>query len=82
MPFSFEYSTSKDEVVRPKALEKMLEIATSLSEGMPFVRVDLYEVNAKILFGEMTFYPENCAGRFRPKSYDNKLGELLELPAN
>ena len=52
---------------RPASLETMMEYARRLSEGFPLVRVDLYEVEGKVLFGEMTF--TTAAGRtdvFRP----------------
>ena len=42
---------------KPKALPEMLRMASVLSKGFPFVRVDLYEVNDKPYFGEMTFTP-------------------------
>ena len=42
---------------KPKTLEQMLEIAKNLSKPFPFVRVDLYEVNNKVVFGELTFTP-------------------------
>ena len=65
---------------RPENFEKMKEIARQLAKDMPFLRVDLYEINHKIYFGELTFHP--CAGfmPFRPKEWDEKLGELIELP--
>lgn len=42
---------------KPKAFDKMVEMANCLAEGIPFVRIDLYELNGKIYFGEMTFTP-------------------------
>ena len=46
-------------VPKPKHLDKMLSYAKILSDGFPEVRVDFYEVNEKIYFGEMTF-TSNC----------------------
>ena len=65
---------------KPVNFEKMKEIARELSKNIPFVRVDLYEVDKKIYFSELTFTP--CAGHmpFSPKEYDYKLGEELVLP--
>ncbi|MCR4960383.1 MAG: glycosyl transferase [Lachnospiraceae bacterium] len=64
----------------PKHLEEMKEIAGKLSSGIPFVRVDLYEIDDRIYFSEMTFYP--CAGYlpFEPEEWDLELGKLLTLP--
>lgn len=44
---------------RPQYIDQMFEIASLLSKGKPFVRVDLYEVNQVIYFGELTFYPSS-----------------------
>ncbi len=64
---------------RPTKLAQMLEIATILSSDFPFVRVDLYEVNGKIYFGELTFSP--AAGIF-PKftiNFVSKMGKKLTI---
>jgi len=44
---------------QPKNIHKMFELAAKLSKNIPFVRVDLYEAQNKIYFGEMTFYPDS-----------------------
>ena len=64
----------------PEDLEKMKELAETLASGIPFVRVDLYYVNGKIYFGEMTFFPASGLGKFIPENYDAVLGEWLTLP--
>lgn len=63
----------------PKDLERMKEIAHELSKNDDFVRIDLYDINGKIYFGEFTFSP--CAGfmPFDPPEWDEKLGEMLNL---
>ena len=43
----------------PKNYEKMFEIASKLSEGIPYLRVDLYNIDGKIYFGELTFFPQS-----------------------
>ena len=58
----------------------MIEIAEKLSEGIPFVRVDLYNVDGKIYFGELTFYPGSGFEEFTPESWDYTLGSWIELP--
>jgi hypothetical protein len=65
----------------PKTLEAMLSIATALSNGFPFVRVDLYSIGAAVIFGEMTWYPGAGLTRFTPESFDLELGKALVLPA-
>ncbi|HAX53193.1 MAG TPA: hypothetical protein DCX82_14885 [Lachnospiraceae bacterium] len=44
---------------RPDEIDKMFAIAGKLSMGIPFIRVDLYECNHKIYFGELTLYPQS-----------------------
>ena len=55
----------------------MLDIAKKLSRNFPFVRVDLYNVNGKIYFGELTFYPWSGYVKFIPEEFDSHLGSLL-----
>lgn len=64
---------------KPVSFEKMIEITKKLSADIPFVRVDLYEINGKPRFSEMTFTP--CSGYmpFKPKEWDLKLGSLLSF---
>ncbi|MFC1626976.1 ATP-grasp fold amidoligase family protein [Patescibacteria group bacterium] len=69
----------KKELKKPKALGKMLKLAKKLSEGFPHVRVDLYDVDNKIYFGEMTFTSFAGYPIFTPKRINDWLGELLVL---
>ncbi len=64
---------------KPSLFDEMKLIAERLAKGHDFLRVDLYQVNGKIYFSELTFSP--CAGLmpFVPKEWDNKLGEMLVL---
>ena len=64
---------------KPKNFEKMLEIARVLSKGITFIRVDLYEVDDKVYFGELTFYPNSGYIHFKPEECDEKIGNLIEL---
>ena len=68
-----------DIVDKPQKLDEMLEIAKKLSEDFPAVRVDLYCVNNKIYFGEMTFYPWSGYTEFYPDTFDFTLGEQFNL---
>ena len=52
----------------------MLEIARKLSEGTDFIRVDLYNINGRIIFGELTNYPVSGKGVFEPSDWDIKFG--------
>lgn len=63
---------------KPKNFEEMLHVAKVLSEDFPFVRVDLYNVEGKIYFGELTFYPWSGYVQFTPDSFDYELGKLFD----
>ena len=63
----------------PKNLQKMIKLAEVLSEKIPFVRVDFYEVNNDIYFGELTFFPNSGFGKFIPEEWDQKIGDMLDI---
>lgn len=64
---------------KPQNFEKMLELAEVLSEGLPFIRVDFYNVDGKIYFGELTFFPVSGLGKFTDEKWDVEIGNMLEL---
>ena len=63
----------------PTNLGDMIKIAETISYGHRFLRVDLYNVEGRIYFGETTFYPASGFGKFVPADYDFKIGDLLQL---
>lgn len=65
---------------KPSSFNEMKEIAMRLSKGMPHVRVDLYNINTKIYFGELTFFSGSGNIPFEPEEWDYKIGEWLKLP--
>ncbi|WP_167699229.1 ATP-grasp fold amidoligase family protein [Faecalicoccus pleomorphus] len=67
-------------IERPKQYELMKKLAAKLSEKMPFARIDFYEINEKIYFGEITFYPASGFEGFIPEAWDLKLGDWIKLP--
>ena len=67
------------ELVCPNNLDEMLKIAEVLSQGFPYVRVDLYNLDGKIFFGELTFYPWSGYVQFMPDEWDYKFGEDFRL---
>lgn len=66
-------------IEKPGNLEEMLTIATKLSQEFKFIRVDLYSVNDKIYFGELTFYHGSGYEPIYPEEYNFWLGDLLDL---
>lgn len=63
----------------PLNYDKMLEIVRKLSQDIPFIRVDLYNINGTIFFGELTFFPDSGLGEFNPSKWDKELGSLIKL---
>lgn len=63
----------------PLNLKKMIEFAEILSKKFPFLRVDFYEIDGKIYFGELTFFPASGFGKFIPEEWDKKIGDMLDL---
>lgn len=65
----------------PENLDKMLELASELARPFDFMRVDLYNIDGDIIFGEITPYPLSGLGVFIPASFDAELGARWRLPA-
>lgn len=64
---------------KPKCINEMFKLASILSKGEPFVRVDLYESNEKVYFGELTFYPQSgFDANYLPET-DRYFGDLIDL---
>lgn len=66
-------------VARPEHFDEMKGICKTLSANVPFLRVDLYEINGDVYFGELTFYPASGFGHFTPPEWNKRLGELIQL---
>lgn len=81
-PFKRPNIEIDDKIKKPINFKKMIELSEFLSKDIPFLRVDFYEVDNKIYFGELTFYPASGFSPFEPNEWDHKLGELIELPEN
>jgi len=67
-------------VAFPPNLEEMFSLAERLADGLDFVRVDLYNVLGRIVFGEFTCYPDEGLGVFHPPEYDGLFGAQWQLP--
>ncbi len=74
------YPTKGDIIGSPLKLNEMLKIAGDLSKGFPYARVDLYNVEEKVIFGELTFYTSAGFGKFEPNDLNEYMGSLFELP--
>ncbi len=67
------------EALKPSCLKEMTEAAEKLSEPFPFVRVDLYNSDGKVLFGEMTFTPMGCVNGYITDEGEQWLGDKLTI---
>lgn len=64
----------------PRNLNEMIYLAERLAGNLPFLRVDFYNIEGRIFFGELTFYPASGMDRFVPDGYDMEIGTYLEIP--
>lgn len=80
LPFKQGHPLATKEIRKPVGFEQMKEIARKLSKGISHVRVDLYDINGKIYFGELTFFHFSGNVPFEPEEWDYKVGEWLKLP--
>jgi hypothetical protein len=67
------------DVKKPETLEKMIELSEKLSEDFRYVRVDWYDVDGILYFGELTFHHDSGNTPILPKEWDKKLGDRLKL---
>jgi hypothetical protein len=81
-PASFSYARPSSDFTPPAPgnLQEMIWAARRLAEGFPFVRVDLYGVEDRTIFGEMTWYPGAGIRHFIPENYAVYWGDALPLP--
>lgn len=66
----------------PLNLDKMISMAERIAHNYPFMRVDFYDVEGNIFWGECTLYPASGFGAFTPSVWDGEIGKLVKLPLN
>jgi len=77
------YPTAPEILIeKPKPLNRMLELAAVLSEGIPHVRTDFYCINELIYFGELTFYHGSGLEEFTPPGFGVEMGGWINLPSS
>ncbi|MBQ6062288.1 MAG: glycosyl transferase [Prevotella sp.] len=69
-------------IEKPKGFAEMKKLASILSQGFPHVRIDFYDINGQIYFGEYTFFHYSGLVPFHPEEWDTILGSWLQLPLN
>ena len=80
LPFTNGHPNAEILPQRPVCFDEMKVLAEKLSKGIPHVRVDLYEVNGRVYFGEMTFFHWSGFTPFVPEDWDLIFGDWINLP--
>ena len=80
MDWYVNYKPARVTPKKPEQWDEIIGFSETLAKGIPYLRVDTYIVDGKILFGEMTFYTWGGFMHFDPEEWDLKLGQMLELP--
>ena len=80
LPFTNGHPNSNIIIEKPKSYEKMIMLAEKISKGIPQVRVDFYDIDGKIYFGEVTFFHWSGFKKFEPKEWDKIFGDWIKLP--
>ena len=76
-----DYAPAAEKIPQPVNLGKMIALAETMSRGFAHVRVDFYEVDGRVYFGEMTFTSTSGLDRAFPRSFERTMGDWLPLPA-
>jgi len=79
LPFTNGHPNADRELQKPKGFDQMIEFAKKLSKGIPQVRIDFYDINGHVYFGEMTFFHWSGFVPFEPEEWDYKFGSWIDL---
>ena len=71
--------SDKGDIKKPVCFEEMKQIAAKCSRGMKFVRIDLYEINGRVYFGEYTFFHGGAFWPMKPEHWEKDLGDLIKI---
>ncbi len=82
LPFTNGHPNATREIKRPTSLDEMKRLAEELSKGIPQLRVDFYDINGRVYFGELTFFHWSGMTQFNPPEWDKTFGDWIKLPEN
>lgn len=77
-----DYKEYEELPPKPSGYQTMLDIARKLSSGTTFLRVDLYEINGRIYFSELTFYPGAGFTKYKNATDDIEIGAMMKIPCD
>lgn len=80
LPLSGGLPWADPEPPRPACLPEMIDVAQRLGAGTDFVRVDLYDVGGRVVFGELTSFPAGGDSHFDPESFNEEFGRPWTVP--
>ena len=80
LPFYNSGPHADKPIPKPETFDQMKRLAEILSAEMAHLRVDLYDINGKVYFGELTFYDSSGMAKFDPPEWDETIGSWLKLP--
>lgn len=80
LPMKHGHPNAPESPQKPVCFEEMKVLASKLSKGFPHVRVDFYEVDGHVYFGELTFFHHTGMVPFEPEEWDYRFGEMITLP--
>ena len=75
-----DYASFEKLLPKPVNFDQMLEFCKVLANEIPFLRVDFYEINGALYFGELTFFPGAGFTAFDPPEWDTTIGGWMTLP--
>lgn len=81
LDFTWGYEHAACRPEKPDGFDEMIAIAEKLAQGLPHIRVDLYECNGHIYFGELTFFDGSGFDKIEPIEWEYRIGEMLILPS-
>lgn len=82
LPIKCGHPNSDKMPSKPACFDKMIELAEKMAKGFPHIRIDLYNINGNIYFGEYTFYHWSGMQMLEPFEWEEKFGSLIKLPLN
>lgn len=80
LPFTNGHPNTSIPIQKPEGFEEMKELARKLSKNIPHARIDFYDINGKIYFGEITFFHWSGMKPFKPVEWDYTFGSWIKLP--
>lgn len=80
LPFTNGHPNSQHPIKKPNSFEEMKHYAEVLSKGIPEARIDFYDINGQVYFGEITLFHWSGFERFEPQEWDRKFGDWIRLP--